>query len=298
MPDGLIVFDEQQRLIDYNPAAQRFADNRLVVGMISDDLPSSWNPLCKQLHLDVASHVEFSKPTSHNPIYLDARISPLAALGKPNRGHMVLVRDVTIHKKAESALRFANERLQEMATRDVLTGLFNRRYLMDTLKREFARARRENLPISVAMLDIDFFKVFNDKHGHQAGDAMLQSLGVILRQRTRQEDIACRYGGEEFAIILPGASTRIARQRAEIIRREFANFSLLWGSHSLSSTLSIGIATYPDHGETDEDILREADKALYRAKGEGRNRICASKDSFEAVQFELEYLTQVAELEP
>jgi diguanylate cyclase (GGDEF)-like protein len=124
------------------------------------------------------------------------------------------------------------------------------------------------------MLDVDQFKPFNDRFGHEAGDRLLRTLGEFLRTRTRGQDIACRYGGDEFTLILPGASLDVTRRRAEELRREFKRLRILEPTLE-PVTLSMGIATFPGHGSTWEDVLREADAALYRAKHAGRDRVAS-----------------------
>lgn len=190
-------------------------------------------------------------------------------------------------RKAQARLSRANKRLEtkfaeieqlqarlrEQAIRDPLTGLFNRRYLDETMGREIARAEREHLPISILMFDIDHFKIINDTYGHEAGDMVLKALGGILLRESRRSDIACRFGGEEFCIIMIGAPLRIGQQRAEAWREAFSRFSLRHKQQTLSVTTSIGVAVYPEHGTTVNDVLRAADEALYAAKQAGRNRV-------------------------
>ena len=166
------------------------------------------------------------------------------------------------------------EALREQSIRDPLTGLFNRRYMEETLEREVNRVTRQLHPLGIIMIDIDHFKDFNDTHGHSSGDSLLKELGQFLRTHIRAEDIACRYGGEEFLLIMPDASVEVAQQRAEHLQKEIKSFQA--PAFSLSSdgiTLSIGVAVYPEHGRTIDDVLRAADNALYRAKREGRNRV-------------------------
>lgn len=166
------------------------------------------------------------------------------------------------------------EALREQSIRDPLTGLFNRRYMEETLNREVSRVTRQLHPLGIIMIDIDHFKDFNDTHGHTAGDALLKDLGQFLKTHIRAEDIACRYGGEEFILIMPDASAEAAQQRAEYLQKEIKNFHTPGADLSHQGiTLSIGIAIYPEHGRTLEAVLRAADTALYRAKREGRNRI-------------------------
>lgn len=195
--------------------------------------------------------------------------------------------DITERKLAENNLRRANEqlaaqlieieglqaKLRDQAIRDPLTGLFNRRYLDETLARELSEAERGNYPVSFVMVDIDHFKRVNDTYGHKAGDLVLQALAEQLRDHSRVGDIACRYGGEEFLLVLPHASTEMARQRAEEWRVLFEALRVRYGEQEIGATLSLGVATYPAHGNTGAAVIARADEALYAAKKGGRNRI-------------------------
>jgi len=181
------------------------------------------------------------------------------------------------------SLALANIRLREtlrhQVIHDALTGLFNRRYLEETLEREISRSRRKSAPLGLIMLDLDYFKHFNDTYGHEAGDNLLRTLGNFLAERVRREDVACRYGGEEFVLILAEASQEIVRQRAEDIRREFPKLPVVHRSQMLESvTVYLGVAMFPDHGATGRDVLRAADDAMYRAKAQGRNRVVLADD--------------------
>jgi two-component system, cell cycle response regulator len=174
----------------------------------------------------------------------------------------------------QQQLTEAREALREQAIRDSLTGLFNRRYLEEALARELRRAERGNLPLSLLMMDLDHFKDFNDLHGHAAGDAVLKELGMLLQQHTRREDVACRFGGEEFVLILPGASSEVAARRSEQIRQAVRLATVASEGKRLESlTVSVGIACFPEHGTGAETLLAAADQALYRAKREGRDRV-------------------------
>lgn len=164
-------------------------------------------------------------------------------------------------------------RLQEEVIRDPLTGLYNRRYLTETLPRELSRAKREDYPLALIMIDLDHFKRVNDSYGHAAGDEVLKNLSAILGNGAREGDIVCRYGGEEFLVALPGMSLDLALQRVEAWRLEFAATTVRQGSLKIDVTLSAGIAGFPEHGTDIDTLLLRADEALYRAKKEGRNRV-------------------------
>jgi diguanylate cyclase (GGDEF)-like protein len=164
--------------------------------------------------------------------------------------------------------------LHEQATRDPLTGLFNRRYLEDTLPRELHRALRRDAHTCLAMIDLDHFKRFNDTFGHEAGDLILRETGRLLREHLRKSDIACRYGGEEFVIVLPDSTLEDASKRLEQVRILFEKLEVRHGGQLMATiTGSAGIAAAPEHGTTMEELLRAADSALYAAKHAGRNCI-------------------------
>lgn len=172
---------------------------------------------------------------------------------------------------AALALRMS---LEHKSIRDGLTGLFNRNFMQVSLERELVRAVRRKQVLAVFMLDLDHFKQFNDDHGHPAGDAVLQAIGEVFRTSMRADDIACRYGGEEFTIIMPDTPQDVAVARAERIRRSIEILRLPVEHEILSEfTVSIGVALFPKDGETVDSLIRSADLALYRAKREGRNQI-------------------------
>ncbi len=164
--------------------------------------------------------------------------------------------------------------LRQQSIRDPLTGMYNRRYMEETLEREVLRAARNDETVGVIMLDIDHFKEFNDTFGHQAGDILLQSLGQFFLSHVRGEDVACRYGGEEFILLLPGSSLDETCQRAEEMRETVHHMSVDFKGQALGKiTLSFGISVYPNHGVTPDVLIQSADQALYRAKSEGRDRV-------------------------
>jgi len=176
------------------------------------------------------------------------------------------------------ALALGNHRLREalriQSIRDPLTGLFNRRYLEETLEIEFARASRAKTPLSLMMIDVDHFKQFNDSFGHDAGDAVLKAVAQTLNGGMRRGDITCRYGGEEFTIFAPGAALQDGERRADALRQAVAAMSLAHNGRPLGTiTCSFGVAAFPLHGATPAEVLQAADEALYRAKKAGRNRV-------------------------
>ena len=186
--------------------------------------------------------------------------------------------DITERKRHEEQLAEVNARmfevLREQAVRDPLTGLFNRQYLDETLMREIRRDRRRRAPFSLVMLDIDHFKVFNDTYGHAAGDEVLKELGKLLRDTVRASDIACRYGGEEFVVVLLDADLAAALPTVERICLDIKRKQCIYRGQELPGiTVSAGLAQYPMHGTSAEELLRAADEALYAAKNAGRDRI-------------------------
>jgi len=169
------------------------------------------------------------------------------------------------------------ETLRQQSIRDVLTGLFNRRYMEETLTRELQRAEREKKTVGLIMFDIDHFKEFNDLSGHDGGDALLRELGVFLNKSTRGGDIVCRYGGEEFVVVLPDATSENTRLRAEELRQGVKDLLVYHLGKPLGKcTISLGVASFPETGLTSESLLKSADNALYRAKNEGRDKVVVS----------------------
>lgn len=185
---------------------------------------------------------------------------------------------------AQVGMALANLRLRdslrELAIRDALTGLHNRRYLEESLERELARAVRENRPLAVFMLDVDFFKRFNDDYGHEAGDEVLRALGQALQENARAGDLVCRFGGEEFTAVLPGAPVEAAREWGERLRARLRRVEVKSGGRALPPvTVSLGLAVHPQHGADRETLLQAADLALYEAKHAGRDRIAVSGEA-------------------
>ena len=212
-----------------------------------------------------------------NPVACDEASDP----------HLVQERqELAINLAGRISLAFANlmlrETLKYQAVRDPLTGLFNRRHMEKFLDRELLRSARSNKTTAVLMADIDHFKQFNDAFGHEAGDVLLRELGSVLSSEVRGGDVACRYGGEEFLLILPDTDLQVARERAGKLNEQARNMHVrLRGETLRRITLSIGIAGFPQHGATPAKVLTAADHALYKAKAAGRDRVVAA-DSADA----------------
>jgi len=189
----------------------------------------------------------------------------------------------TIAKQVSMALASlrSREELQNRSIRDPLTELFNRRYMEESFERELHRAARSETPaVSFMMIDIDHFKKINDTYGHDAGDMVLRELGHILTRKSRKYDIACRFGGEEFVLCLPGASREIAEKRATDIRESVKRLSLNYEGRDMGViTISVGVSVYPDLGETPAELMKKADQALYQAKENGRDRVVVAEPS-------------------
>ncbi|MEM8755184.1 MAG: diguanylate cyclase, partial [Pseudomonadota bacterium] len=170
------------------------------------------------------------------------------------------------------------EQLREQSTRDPLTGLYNRRFFMDYARRELGRCRAQGRTAALISLDVDHFKSFNDTYGHDAGDLVLKAMAKVLQKLFREADVACRIGGEEFIVMLPGADRDLAFDRAEQLRRAVEGMSLSYGGDSLNVTMSAGVCEFTADGDELEELMQVVDEALYRAKAEGRNRVVAAEE--------------------
>lgn len=293
-PGGLFIFEPHGRFL---AAAALWGEPLL--GERSFEPDDCWALRRGRMHLVEKPQSELVCPHLTHPLWKGCLCVPLVAqsetLGllhlqsgpkpEPAKGNsnpywsenkVRLVRTVAEH----IALNLANLKLRatlsERSIRDPLTGLFNRRYLEESLERELYRAAREHRPLGTIMIDLDGFKKFNDTFGHSAGDQVLRALGDFLQKKTRGGDIACRYGGEEFTLILPGTSLEVARQRAEQLRQEIQHLKVPYSKHL---TVSLGVAVFPEHGTTKEALLKAADFALYQAKSEGGNRVAVAQSA-------------------
>ncbi len=208
----------------------------------------------------------------------------LAMFGRSTHRRTVVLNDTRVKlRQSEQALQAQLEAVQslqgkltEQANRDPLTGLYNRRYLNDTLQREFDRCARDAAPVSVLLVDLDHFKQINDRFGHRMGDEVLCRVSELLLQRLRTSDLCCRYGGEEFLIFLPDVDVEVALERAEQWRQLIEAQHWEVDGQVFGVTLSIGVASHPTARTAPATLIELADQALYRAKTDGRNRICVT----------------------
>jgi diguanylate cyclase (GGDEF)-like protein len=288
-----MVVDFQLRLVDWNPALLQLIPNFPIKHgesalQILRFLGLENNPFENILE-SVNYEVEISNPEL---LIMDIIITPL------NRndtfdGWLVIFDNETERRLATRALEQANKellqkieeieklqiKLREQAIRDPLTGLYNRRFFDEYFSNELIRSKRTNTPISLLMVDIDHFKSVNDRFGHDVGDQILEILGEILKSMFRASDVSCRFGGEEFLVLLPGLECDQAFNRAEDLRKHFEQATRDAEFLYSQVTISIGISNYPVHADNTRDLFRTADKALYNAKELGRNQVCCHSES-------------------
>ncbi len=287
MPEAVLVADAEGRIVDANPTASRWLGATApLLGRTLSEVFAPWAEFARAWPQGQAQLTLREEPLLH----VDAHVAVVSTSGGRPAGCLVVLHDTTERHRNEVMLQRANDQLEkhvrqiealeselrDRAIRDSLTGLFNRRYLDEILPREIDRASHDGGIVSVVMIDIDHFKATNDQHGHREGDRLLTILGSVLREGTRPRDAACRYGGEEFLLVLPGATPDAARARMEALRAEYAARLLVAGFLE-PPTLSAGVAAFPEHAQTDDELLQAADRALYQAKAEGRDRVCIAR---------------------
>jgi diguanylate cyclase (GGDEF)-like protein/PAS domain S-box-containing protein len=193
------------------------------------------------------------------------------------------IRDVTEQKQAQDALLKSATSLREQSVRDQRTGLFNRSYMEETLRRELLRASRKQLSLGVIMLDVDGFKQFNATWSHAAGDVILDELGNLLLRHFRGDDVPCRYGGDEFVIVMPGASRIVTWERAKFISEYSKKLHPKFEGQILNPvTLSLGVACFPEHGSTSAALLRAVSTALDNARRSGTGRVVVAQNRQES----------------
>ncbi len=289
--DPVLVIDPRGRVIEANPAALKLAG--LQQGWQGTEL-GQWPVFGADLQrlLSEAGEGDQERPLTLTSAarYYEVRLRAIERAtrhGPTLLGHMLYVRDVTQRHLSELKLAEAlalseerlrtisnlHEQLREQALCDPLTGLYNRRYLDEFFSRELARAQRENLPLALALIDLDHFKRLNDECGHLVGDDVLKAVAKHLLDNLRSTDAVFRIGGEEFLLILPGLDAQAAMARLEALRTQLSQVGQPTRIGTLPVTLSAGIAIWPAHGQGLDSLLQAADVALYRAKRDGRNRV-------------------------
>jgi len=242
---------------------------------------SSTNLICKHVHPSVSSYLcapMIAYGEVQGVLHLQSPAIKAGAIGKYahvfDGSKLSLAGTIADYIGLALANLKLRETLRNQSIHDHVTGLYNRHYMKEALERELRRAIRDQRPLGILMFDIDHFKKLNDSFGHDAGDAVLQVLGNYLKMKIRGNDIACRYGGEEFIIILPGIPLDECLIRAEKLREEVNGLEVQHGGSSLPHvSFSAGVSGYPVHGDVSDDLLKVADTALYNAKAAGRDRV-------------------------
>lgn len=288
IPEMVFVVDAHDIVVDANTIAQKMLGKSMdeIIGKDPLEVFRDWPELLNRFLTANETRDEIQIP-GDPPRALEVMVTALYNSENQLEGRVIVAHDITEHKWLENDLTFANEaltrqleeinqlrdELREQAIRDPLTEVYNRRYMNEFLSREVARAERDGTPFSVVIMDMDNFKLFNDTYGHKCGDIVLQEIAAFLVQHTRKGDVVCRFGGEEFVILMPGATLEKAYERAETWRQDFADTTIEYEGMKLSATFSAGVASYPLHGDTDEFILQAADRALYQSKDAGKNKV-------------------------
>ena len=288
IPEMVFVVDAHDRVVDANLMAQKWLGKSIneISGQDPVEVFRGWPQLLNRFFFTEFSREEIEIPGTPTHT-LEIVITPIYNRLNTLEGRVIVARDITQRKELENKLTEVNISLQnqlneneilrakllEQAIHDPLTGAFNRRYFSEALDQEAARSARENIPFSILILDVDHFKQFNDTYGHKCGDIVLQALANFLNENTRQGDIVCRYGGEEFVILMTDVASDAAYKRAELFRSNFENMIVEYEGKELKCTFSAGIASYPMHASSGETLLILADQALYQSKTNGRNRV-------------------------
>jgi len=294
--DGLTLLDTQGQIIYYSPSIERItgytSDERVEQSGLAlvhpDDREQGTRDLREIVLNPGAVNSGVYRIRHKNGSWRWVESVTRNLLTEPGVQAIVMnTRDITDRKQAEELLLAAHSQLQahlaeieklqielrEQAIRDPLTGLYNRRYLFESLSREVPRAIREGYPISIILLDIDHFKIINDTFGHDAGDKALRVLATQLKTLSRAEDIICRYGGDEHLIVMHNTTADKALERADQLRKAIARKRLSHTGKAFKFTGSFGVAVFPVDGATIEEVISAADHALYQSKKTGRNRV-------------------------
>jgi diguanylate cyclase (GGDEF)-like protein/PAS domain S-box-containing protein len=273
IPDAVLVVDGAGHVVDANPAAEQMLEDRataLTGAPVARLLPEA--PI-----EELADDRQQSAEITLNGRAYHLRSSVLEPGENEARQTVVIFRDITERLETENELRQVHQELERLAHTDPLTGLHNRRYFMQRLHQEVERVRRSGHALSVLLLDLDRFKSINDTHGHAIGDRVLQRVAEVLADGGRASDVAARLGGEEFALLLPETPIDGALRLAERLRRVVAEQLVRDGHREpVAVTTSVGVATLSPAAPGADELLRQADMALYQAKRGGRNAVgCA-----------------------
>ena len=277
--DGIVVLDSSGRVFESN---KKFAD---MLGVSVPELRQfsvwDWDAMFSREQLidilDVVDASGMSLQSKHrrkDGSVFDVEMTITGTVYRGKKLIFSICRDISDRKQLERDLLEREERFRQLSIVDELTGLYNSRHFYDQLEMETNRTNRHQQPLSLILLDIDDFKQFNDRYGHLEGDLVLARLGKVLSSCVRREDLAFRYGGEEFTILLPGTNRDGSSVLAEKIRTAFqAEKFIVHGHPERSMTVSVGVAEY-HFGEQMKSFVGRADQAMYRAKGQGKNCVC------------------------
>jgi diguanylate cyclase (GGDEF)-like protein/PAS domain S-box-containing protein len=287
LPDGVMVLDAKSRILKINPSMRKIigGSRREFVGLEAREAIPVWAEWQRSLRENKGMAIVPS-PFQAEPILEIHRWTMRNSAGKPGRT-MLLVRDVTERVRSDADYKRSTNLLQEQSTqiqslrtslqeqalRDPVTNLYNRCYLSETLAREVARAGRSQAPVAVMMISLDQLHETNMAHGYKAGMEMFKIAGSLLIRHIRRGDVASRYSAEEFVVVMPGAPLAVTSARAEQLRTAFQNSILNYLGSTIHSTFSCGIAVFPEHGATPEELLRSASKALEKSSSAGGNRV-------------------------
>lgn len=273
LPDGMIVLDNQNRIVDINPAAKFIfgTSPEQVIGKPITNLIPSLSKIRAKLARETDGQAEINLAREKDVYTYGIKITTVRQRGRV-LGQLITLRDITKSKRVE-------QDLIKRAILDELTGLFNHGYFYQLLDQEIKRSIRYQFPLSVILFDLDYFKEVNDCYGHLVGDNLLHEIGLVCQQTLRGTDIACRYGGDEFAIILPETDVDEAARIGERLRLRIESRTLRTSRSPVSVTISAGVASMtPGQPTTDKALIEQADTALYRSKSEGRNRVTVQRD--------------------
>jgi diguanylate cyclase (GGDEF)-like protein/PAS domain S-box-containing protein len=306
---AVIATDLNGRYIYWNPYAEKLFGYQQadMLGKINTDGFTSQTLIVQTAAIRsqvLAEHIwkeELQTKTSAGEaLILESTTSLLFDEHEKPIGYVSVMEEISERKRAEEALQNSNqklsqqletieqlqEKLRHQAIHDALTGLYNRHYLSEVLELVIIRSEREKTPLSIVMADVDFFKVINDSYGHPVGDLFLIEIANLLKKQVRGSDFVCRFGGEEFLLVLPGATMQFAMKRAEEIRQKCAEIVIDHAGKAITATISLGVATFPDQGRQGSEVIVKADQALYQSKQAGRDRVTGWIDGQMAVEQE------------